>query len=95
MALSLGRTLELDWPNEVKQLKGVFEDFFVSPVVPRGETFNLTKRYSPMEHKEVIYPHTRCNIDLTVGSQKHGLTHLGDTNWVIKSPTLLKRLDTE
>jgi len=95
MALSMGRTLEVDWPDEVKQLKGVFEDFFVSPIVPRGEAFNLTKRYSASEHKEVIYPHTRCNVDLTVGSQKHGLAHLGDTNWVIRSPTLLGRLDAE
>ena len=93
MALAMGRTIEIDWQSEVKQLKGTFDEFFVSPVIPKGEAFNLTKRYEAIEHKEVIFPHTRCNIDLTLSSQRH--THLGDTNWVVKSPTLLKKLDTE
>ena len=89
LALSLGRTLEIDWPDDVKQLKGVYSDFFVSPLIPKGETFNLTTQYENKDHKEVIYGHTRCNIDLTIKNDKNQ----GDSSWVMRKDSLFKKLD--
>lgn len=91
LALALGRPLEIDWPDEVKQLRGTFEEFFVSPIVPVGENFNLTKLYNAAEHKEVIFAHTRCNVDLTIGGKKKQ----GETNWIMRRPNLMQKLDKE